>query len=716
MIKASFHNIRVRLFAAFLSLVVLAAFFILMALWSQRSINDYQVFNDQLKAINSNIQSAKLEQAEFLAHGYQKDAFLTSGNSEEIVQFNALIEEVLDEISILKQSKLTKKERLVAELTELNQSVKSYRINFKEMTDAYLQRGFKDHGLEGEMREYVHALQLVDRASDQVFAFQMRRHEKDFVLRKDMAYVKTMNDRVDAFKSHINNSFELGEIDETYTNQVLTAIDNYHRQFNRLVNLEKTIGLSRSEGIQKRLNDSAQQTISLSSQVSKKLNQRFEEKQRQMNTLLIIASVFLILLGWVFAWVISKRISTPIKTLDAVAKSTSEGKRTAYHQLDGINRKDELGRLAENLKYMLATQEAQWIKINKANESLEQKAKEEELRKWYDQGVNKLADLLKNHYETEEHFGDGLLQFLVKYLGANQGAVYIPSEERTEIECRAAYAFERKKYIKKSFRAGEGLVGACWLEKELIYLTEIPDTYINIRSGLGDTPPRSIILIPCIAEGKIEGIIELASLKIFTKNEIKWLSDIAERIAFFLNSLRSKSQTTKLLAESKEMTEILTQQEEEMRQTLEEMQANQEEESRRSARFEEELNQLKIVAAANESVISKAYEGFLIFDESLHPAYISSEIREKWQIENNKYFTIERLHHTVDMLAIDPLFVASGMSERNHLKCHYEGKCFEVDAVLSKTTYQRENFLIVLIKKDKKEEKEALKRLIKAYF
>ena len=54
------------------------------------------------------------------------------------------------------------------------------------------------------------------------------------------------------------------------------------------------------------------------------------------------------------------------------------------------------------------------------------------------------------------------------------------------------------------FGLGEGLVGQCALEKQKILLTNVPPDYIRISSGLGEAPPRNILVLPVIFEGQVK--------------------------------------------------------------------------------------------------------------------------------------------------------------------------------------------------------------------
>ena len=234
-------------------------------------------------------------------------------------------------------------------------------------------------------------------------------------------------------------------------------------------------------------------------------------------------------------------------------------------------------------------------KLQEATKIQEEKHIEEEKRSWVNEGLAKLNEILRKQDDVAE-LSYQILSYIVNYMNANQGGIFIRNSDdqnNITLELQSFYAFNRRKYIKKVFELGEGLVGNCALEKQTIHLTEIPDSYIQITSGLGGSNPNSLLLIPMKMEAEVLGVIEIASFNEFEKFQIEFLEQASLSIASSLNMAETNRRTSELLEKTQQQAEEMSAQEEEMRQNMEELQATQEESSRRAEESETQMIELQ---------------------------------------------------------------------------------------------------------------------------
>ncbi len=256
--------------------------------------------------------------------------------------------------------------------------------------------------------------------------------------------------------------------------------------------------------------------------------------------------------------------------------------------------------------------------INMRN-NLSKVAEDDKKRNWATGGQAKFGEILRTNNSDLLKLSDEIIGNLVKYLKANQGALYIVDEqvdgEEPTMSMKACYAWDKKKFLNHKIHRGEGLAGQAWQEGDTVYLTEVPQNYIKITSGLGDANPTSVVIVPLKVNDQIFGVVEIASFGMFQDYEIEFVQKIAESIASTISSVKINAKTQHLLEESQEMTEQMRAQEEEMRQNMEELQATQEEMQRSQSETESTMVAVhSALAVADYSIdgsLSKVNGNFL---------------------------------------------------------------------------------------------------------
>ena len=215
----------------------------------------------------------------------------------------------------------------------------------------------------------------------------------------------------------------------------------------------------------------------------------------------------------------------------------------------------------------------------------------EQEEKFITVGLTKVGDIIRQNNDNVKKLTEEFVIGIVKYLGINQGGLFLHDQEGGQefLELTACYAFERKKYLNKRVAIGQGLLGQCYLERDQIYMTKVPENYTLITSGLGGATPSSVLLMPLMTNETIVGVLELASFKPFTKAQIEFIRTASENIASSILSSRTTERVKRLLQESQQQAEEMKAQEEEMRQNMEELQATQEEMARKNADVEKLL-------------------------------------------------------------------------------------------------------------------------------
>jgi PAS domain S-box-containing protein len=247
-------------------------------------------------------------------------------------------------------------------------------------------------------------------------------------------------------------------------------------------------------------------------------------------------------------------------------------------ELDLKNTDDPLGEALINLRNNLKNN----------TEEQQNRKMEDDQRNWISGGLATVGDILRRPFDNLEEFSYNIISYLVKYLDANQGGFFLIEQDEEEVryfDLKASYAYDRKKFTDKRVEWGEGLIGTCALEKESIHMTDLPDGYLEITSGLGLATPDNLLIVPLITQDEVLGILELASFNTIQKFEISFVESVAERTAITISSLRSSIRTASLLKESQSQAEVMAQQEEKMRQNMEQLKKTQEQAAQQAEKF-----------------------------------------------------------------------------------------------------------------------------------
>ncbi len=199
---------------------------------------------------------------------------------------------------------------------------------------------------------------------------------------------------------------------------------------------------------------------------------------------------------------------------------------------------------------------------------------EEEKQNWKTEGLAKFGDILRRNIDNINELSYQIISQLVNYIEANQGGLFLYNDDDksdVHLQLLSSYAYNRNRFISKKIAIGDGLIGTCALEKMVIYLTKIPEDYIEITSGMGTAPPSSLLIVPLVINEEIFGIIEIASFRTYQKYEIDFVERIAESIASTLLSAKINAKTQKLLIEFQHQSAIMAEKEKELRQNVDDL-------------------------------------------------------------------------------------------------------------------------------------------------
>ncbi|PKL77144.1 MAG: hypothetical protein CVV27_06635, partial [Candidatus Melainabacteria bacterium HGW-Melainabacteria-1] len=158
-----------------------------------------------------------------------------------------------------------------------------------------------------------------------------------------------------------------------------------------------------------------------------------------------------------------------------------------------------------------------------------------------------------------------ILSELAPLVNVQHGVLYLNEADTRGPLFRlfASYGFKERKRLSSVYRPREGLIGQCAFEKSRILLSDVPEDYIKINSGLGESSPMNIVVLPVVFESEILAIIELASFQRFNETHLAFLDQLTESIGIVLNTISATNRTEELLKQSQTLAlELQSQQQE----------------------------------------------------------------------------------------------------------------------------------------------------------
>lgn len=222
---------------------------------------------------------------------------------------------------------------------------------------------------------------------------------------------------------------------------------------------------------------------------------------------------------------------------------------------------------------------------------------QEKEREWLNSGVARMNELCRSTgEEAMASLLNRALVEIVRRVDAFQGSIFsvVSAESESFLERVATYASEWQKRSSSRLPTGVGLIGQCILEKASLYLTDLPDGYLKISSGLGECKPGSLLIVPLVCRDESIGAIELAFLKPIKTHQQELVAKCAAIIASVVMDQSEKEQMRMLLALAQKQASELQEKEELMRQNLDEMQAMQEQLERNELDLKEKLTALEL--------------------------------------------------------------------------------------------------------------------------
>ena len=274
-------------------------------------------------------------------------------------------------------------------------------------------------------------------------------------------------------------------------------------------------------------------------------------------------------------------LTSQVRAIADVSTAVTKGDLTRSINVEA---QGELLQLKDNVNQMIANlkdttnknQEQDWLKTNLAKFSGMMQGQ---------RNIVSVAQLIMSE--------------LTPLVDAQHGGFFFMEQDKetgAELNLIASYGFSTRKTLTNTYRLKESLVGQCAYEKKRILLVDVPAGFIHVQSGLGDAPPRTVVVLPVLFEGETKAVIELASFREFSENQLIFLDQLMDSIGVILNMINSTMRTEELLQELKRSNAELENQADELNEKARLLEVKNQEVELASRSVEEKAEQLQLIS------------------------------------------------------------------------------------------------------------------------
>ncbi|MCG8697320.1 MAG: GAF domain-containing protein [Bacteroidales bacterium] len=617
-----------------------------IGLLTRVTINDTLVKHtllSQVKELLAHELNMRIAEKDFLFRGTIQPSFYETGNSVYLERLDSSFTKTLDISNKLKSDNTIVKLGLYNNILSLGKEFESYNNSWRGLLGEIKTKGFKDYGNIGKMRAQIHAVEtIVNNCNDLKsgnYMLMLRRHEKDYLLRKDTKYQQKFENTHHKFVNYLKNNARYKQNLEL---ELIDNLDVYKTYFKQIIRQDSIIGYHNNKGYLSELNLTIgkieEHLINLESEIkaaSKK------EVQKSIFSLLVIiiglsGTILIILFNT------ARNINNPIKIFKNHIQKLGNGELPDKVTIKGKNEIAEMATSINILTHNLHNTRNFAIEVGQGNletqidvfnnqgdlggsliemrNQLLVVAKEREAQKeidkrhiWANQGIAKIGNIINRNDAKLADTSQSVLSLLVEHLGASMGGVFIKDANEEDLYLKASYAFNLEKGEELSFAVGEGLVGVCAYEGKTIPMDDLSANYLRLSSGFGSAKPAHGILVPMTSDDKsVMGVIEIASFDKLEEFKIEFLENIACRLGTAVQRIQQLQNTEKLLELSKSSMEELSIREKEVQQNMEKLTSMKETMARKERELQEQLKHAKnesfqqIAQLKNQLVIQKS--------------------------------------------------------------------------------------------------------------
>ncbi|GAB4336558.1 MAG: hypothetical protein OHK0038_14840 [Flammeovirgaceae bacterium] len=344
---------------------------IITNLWFSSQTSKIQEIVSTLSDIDRNIQTVHKLEKDFFQDETINPVFYETGLSQYLVKRKSLVESTFALMKKLKKLEEKSKMGTAQDIEELSHHFTKYEDTFNRLVDLIEKRGFKDYGLEGKMRHYIHQIENSQSSFDRVLLLTARRHEKDYILRKDMKYVEKLKETLDL----MHRDLEKKVISKSEREKLFVMLAEYEESFEELVRADLEIGFDYQKGVRGEMDRNADSVAMQVKLVSNKVMIHAEKMRSNVRTASFSVMSLAFSLGIILSIFVSRSLGQPIRQLSSTIHEVIANQFSKDKKIHLVESKDEVGTLSKDFAFMLTQVQKNIEEIATKNEILELKQK-----------------------------------------------------------------------------------------------------------------------------------------------------------------------------------------------------------------------------------------------------------------------------------------------------------------------------------------------------
>ncbi|UII21912.1 sensor histidine kinase [Fulvivirga ligni] len=351
--KIRINSIKNRILTGFLCITFISALLSVFSFYYIDKIDNIRSFDKRISKIEVLTLNLIKEDNDFYDLETINEQYFKTKKSKILDRRNALKTDISRELNDIRQE--DKIINIDVYLTNISQSLDEYNHTFDKLATMVYQRGFRDYGVEGEMRRYAHALEEHTDAISLSNVLSLRRHEKDFLLRNDPEYIE----KHQILSSSILNNLRQKRSGDT----VIHIVEQYADNFRKLVKYQDSIGVNSNEGLRHALNEMTADISSQFETLTSVTDSQVEKITEKVIFIFVSIVLTSILLSLILSYLIANRLSRPIKKLSLLMKRVMENEYSGNNRLKFKNPTSEIDNLSKSFFTLMRQTQAQMQEI-----------------------------------------------------------------------------------------------------------------------------------------------------------------------------------------------------------------------------------------------------------------------------------------------------------------------------------------------------------------